>query len=78
MRMSSIIDEREQKVVDDLQNYVGKPCTICADLCPYPEKDKAIAMVSDNKGNHQLLFALSHLLSNSYAYVAKDEFKFSV
>ncbi|MBP6289103.1 MAG: 4Fe-4S dicluster domain-containing protein [Aliarcobacter sp.] len=44
-------NEREQKVVDDLQNYVGKPCTICADLCPYPEKDKAIAMVSDNKGN---------------------------
>jgi NAD-dependent dihydropyrimidine dehydrogenase PreA subunit len=44
-------NEREQKVLDDLKEYVGKPCTICADLCPYPAKDKAIAMVSDNKGN---------------------------
>ena len=45
-------NEREQKVVDDLQNYVGKPYNYYfADLCPYPEKDKAIAMVSDNKGN---------------------------
>ncbi len=44
-------NEREQKVLDDVKEYVGKPCTICADLCPYPQKEKAIAMVSDGKGN---------------------------
>ena len=43
-------NEREAKVLEDVQRYVGKPCTICADLCPYPQKDKAIGMVRDDKG----------------------------
>lgn len=43
-------NEREQKVLDDLESYVGKPCTICADLCPYPTKENAIAMVQDGTG----------------------------
>jgi ferredoxin-type protein NapG len=43
-------NEREAKVLEDLQSYVGKPCTICADLCPYPQKEKAIAMVQSKNG----------------------------
>lgn len=43
-------NEREAKVLEDLESYVGKPCTICADLCPYPEKEKAIGMVQDKNG----------------------------
>lgn len=43
-------NEREAKVLENLQSYVGKPCTICADLCPYPQKEKAIAMVQSKNG----------------------------
>ena len=43
-------NEREEKVLNDVQSYVGKPCTICADLCPYPQKEKAIAMVQNQQG----------------------------
>ncbi|MFA6683918.1 MAG: iron-sulfur protein, partial [Arcobacteraceae bacterium] len=47
----SNLNEREAKVLEDLKGYIGKPCTICADLCPYPTKEKAIGMVQDTKGN---------------------------
>lgn len=43
-------NEREEKVLKDVQSYVGKPCTICADLCPYPQKENAIAMVQNQQG----------------------------
>lgn len=43
-------NEREEKVLQDVQKYVGEPCTICADLCPYPQKEKAIAMVQNQHG----------------------------
>lgn len=43
-------NEREEKVLNDVQSYLGKPCTICADLCPYPQKEKAIAMVQNQQG----------------------------
>lgn len=43
-------NEREAKVLEELQSYVGKACTICADLCPYPQKDKAIGMVQSQSG----------------------------
>lgn len=43
-------NEREAKVLEDLQTFVEKECTICADLCPYPQKEKAIGMVQDEKG----------------------------
>ncbi len=33
-----------------VQSYVGKECTICADLCPYPEREQAIGMVAKNGG----------------------------
>jgi ferredoxin-type protein NapG len=37
-------NEREAKVLDDVRSYVGKSCTICASLCPYPEQERAIVM----------------------------------
>lgn len=43
-------NDREQKVLDDISKYVEKPCTICADMCPYPSKEKAIGMVKDANG----------------------------
>ncbi len=43
-------NEREEKVLNDVQSYVGQACTICADLCPYPQKEKAIAMVQNKHG----------------------------
>lgn len=43
-------NEREEKVLKEVENYVGKACTICADLCPYPQKEKAITMVQDKQG----------------------------
>lgn len=43
-------DDREQKVLDDIKTYLGKPCTICADMCPYPNKEKAIGMVQNKDG----------------------------
>ncbi len=45
--------EKRQLQIDLLkkvESYVGKPCTICADLCPYPEKEEAIGMVAKGGG----------------------------
>jgi ferredoxin-type protein NapG len=38
-------NEKESEVLEKVQNYVGKECTICADMCPYPDKQSAIEMV---------------------------------
>ncbi|MDR1284757.1 MAG: 4Fe-4S dicluster domain-containing protein [Campylobacteraceae bacterium] len=38
-------NEREFAILDKIQNYVGKECTICVDMCPYPNKTDAIEMV---------------------------------
>lgn len=43
-------NEREAKVLEEYKQYENKPCTICADMCPYPQKDKAIAMEQDEEG----------------------------
>ncbi len=45
--------EKRQLQVDLLkkvEQYVGKQCTICADLCPYPEQSLAIGMVQKGAG----------------------------
>lgn len=42
------LNEREQKVLDDYAKYEDKPCTICADMCPFPEKENAIIMIQDS------------------------------
>ncbi|MDR1614879.1 MAG: 4Fe-4S dicluster domain-containing protein [Campylobacteraceae bacterium] len=41
-------NEREAKLLDAIQGYIGKECTICADMCPYPDKTDAIEMVHEN------------------------------
>lgn len=43
-------NEREQKVLDDYAKYENKPCTICADMCPFPQKETAIQMVQNSDG----------------------------
>lgn len=40
----------EQDVLDKLDNFEGKNCTICADMCPIPNSSGAIAMISDKNG----------------------------
>lgn len=40
----------EKDLMNRVMEFEGKACTICADLCPYPEKEKAIGMVQDDKG----------------------------
>ncbi|MDR2080974.1 MAG: 4Fe-4S dicluster domain-containing protein [Campylobacteraceae bacterium] len=41
-------NEREATVYENYKNYEGKECTICADMCPYPDKTNAIEMVYEN------------------------------
>ncbi len=43
-------NEREQKILDDYAKYEDKPCTICADMCPFPQKEQAIQMVQNSEG----------------------------
>jgi ferredoxin-type protein NapG len=43
-------NEREAAVLEKVESYVGKPCTLCADMCPYPEPELAIGMVQDENG----------------------------
>ncbi len=38
------------ELLKKVENYVGKQCTICADLCPYPEPSLAIGMVKKKEG----------------------------
>lgn len=39
--------ELEQEILDKLDTFEGKPCTICADMCPIPNPKSAILMVSN-------------------------------
>ena len=41
--------EPEIELAEKLKSYEGKPCTICADLCPYPDKQAAIGLAGDDK-----------------------------
>jgi MinD superfamily P-loop ATPase containing an inserted ferredoxin domain len=34
----------EQELAEKLRAYVGEPCTLCRDLCPYPDRDLAITI----------------------------------
>jgi ferredoxin-type protein NapG len=38
-------NDREAKLINTVLNYIGKECTICADMCPYPDKTSAIEMI---------------------------------
>jgi ferredoxin-type protein NapG len=44
-------EELQKKVLEDLEKFRGKQCTICADLCPFhPNPQDAIGMVSKDGG----------------------------
>lgn len=43
-------NERERIVLEKIASFEGKACTLCADMCPYPEQDKAIGMTRDEEG----------------------------
>ena len=44
------ITEYEKKVLEKFDGYEGKPCTLCADMCPMPNPLTAIAMVRNKAG----------------------------
>lgn len=39
----------EKELAEKLKSYIGKPCTICRDLCPYPNKEEAIGLTAGDK-----------------------------
>lgn len=44
-------EELQKKVLEKLEKFRGKECTICADMCPFhPNPEDAIGMVSKNGG----------------------------
>lgn len=43
-------NERESNILLELEKYIGKECTICADMCPYVDKQNAIEMVKNEQG----------------------------
>ena len=40
----------EQDILDKLDKFEGKPCTICADMCPIPNASSAISMIQSGNG----------------------------
>jgi len=44
------INELETKLLEKLEGYEGKACTLCADICPIPNPLSAISMMRDSKG----------------------------
>jgi ferredoxin-type protein NapG len=45
--------EYEQNVLKKFDEFEGKQCTLCADMCPLPNPMSAIAMVPDAKGGNK-------------------------
>jgi len=44
-------EELQKKVLEELDKFRGKECTICADMCPFhPDPKVAIGMISKNGG----------------------------
>ncbi len=44
------VTELERELIERLEGYEGKQCTLCADVCPIPNPLSAIAMVPDANG----------------------------
>lgn len=44
------INPLEEKLLEKLNGYEGKECTLCADICPMPDPLSAIAMVTTGAG----------------------------
>lgn len=47
--------ELEVDVIKKLEELVDKPCSICADLCPYPNQEEAIALVKEKSGKKPVI-----------------------
>jgi ferredoxin-type protein NapG len=41
--------ELEEKVLQKLDTFEGKACTLCVDMCPLPNANEAIQMIADEK-----------------------------
>jgi ferredoxin-type protein NapG len=46
-------NEYEQNVLKKFDEFEGKACTLCADMCPLPNPMSAIAMVPDANGGRK-------------------------
>jgi len=44
------VTQLERDMLDKLDTFEGKQCTICADMCPIPNPLSAIAMMRDGEG----------------------------
>lgn len=42
--------EQERELAVKLEKCAGKPCELCRDFCPYPEKDDAIIFIKKDDG----------------------------
>jgi ferredoxin-type protein NapG len=47
------VTELELKALEKFEAFEGKPCTLCADMCPIPNPLSAISMVSDAGGGRR-------------------------
>jgi ferredoxin-type protein NapG len=45
------VTEYEDKVLEHFDEFEGKACTLCADMCPIPNPLSAISMVPSGSGN---------------------------
>ena len=45
------VTEYEDKVLEHFDEFEGKACTLCADMCPIPNPMSAISMVPSGSGN---------------------------
>ena len=43
-------EKLQKELLQKLDQFRGKDCTICADLCPYPQKESAIGMIEKDGG----------------------------
>jgi len=47
------VTELEMQLLEKYDSYEGKPCTLCADICPIPNPLSAIAMVPTANGGQR-------------------------
>jgi len=47
------VTQNELEILEKLDSFAGKPCTLCADMCPIPNPMSAIAMVPDKDGGRR-------------------------
>ena len=47
------VTEYEEKVLEKFDEFEGRQCTLCADMCPLPNPLSAISMVRDSGGGNK-------------------------